>query len=160
VLAKQTDVDEGNVFTGGLLHDLGRVILAVHFPEHFAAVRKYQEDHYYLSQEAEMAVLGIDHCVIGKALAEKWNFPNHICRVIATHHQPEQDYINNLPRLIHVADIVSRGLDRNIKITDPISPVNENVVSKLGLDWMRLGEQLHEMEESYLSLSSLLDATN
>lgn len=159
VLAEQCESVEGDTFTSGLLHDLGQIVLAVHFPEHLAAVLQYQDDHHCLIQEAEVAVLGIDHCVLGEALAKQWNFPSHICRVIATHHQPEHDYKNNLPRLIHVADIISHGLDPSSRNNDCIPPVDEGAVRLLGLEWMQLGGQFQEMEEAYGSLSSLLDAS-
>ncbi|MCF6281658.1 MAG: HDOD domain-containing protein [Candidatus Polarisedimenticolaceae bacterium] len=160
VLAKQSDVDEGNAFTCGLLHDLGRVILAIHFPEHFSTVLNYQNDHHCLLQEAEMTVLGIDHAALGEELAKKWNFPNHICRVIGSHHQPEHAYKNNLPRLIHVADIISHGLELSSKEDNLIPSVDEESVKQLGLEWTHLRGLFKEIEETYHSFTSLLDAPN
>lgn len=158
VLGKQVGTDEGNTFTSGLLHDLGRMVLIIHFPEHFAAVQQYQSDHQCIAQEAEMAVLDIDHCTLGEEVAKKWNFPSHICRVIGSHHQPEHDYQNHLPRLIHVADIISHGLDPSDVKSNLIHPVDEEAVKQLGLDWTQLGGLFEAMEEAYSSLSTLLDS--
>ena len=157
VLAKRSGIDESHAFTSGLLHDLGRVVLAIHFPEHFTAVRDYQRDHHCLTQEAEITVLGIDHCILGEELAKKWNFPSHICRVIGSHHQPEYDHQNRLPCLIHLADIVSHALDPNDKGYNLIPPVDEEVVKWLGLEWSQLGGLFKEMEEAHHSLSTLLE---
>ncbi len=159
VLAKQIGIDEGSAFTCGLLHDLGRVVLAVHFPEHFTATLDYQNNHHCLTQEAEITVLGIDHCTLGEELAKKWNFPNHICRVIGSHHQPEHDHQNSLPCLIHVADIISHGLDPSDRGYNLIPPVDEEVVKQLGLEWSQLGGLFKEMEETHRSLSTLLETS-
>jgi len=159
VLAKQCGIDEGNAFTSGLLHDLGRVVLAIHFPEQFTAVLDYQNEHNCLTQEAELAVLGIDHCILGEELAKKWNFPDHICRVIGSHHQPELDHQNDLPRLIHVADVISHELAPDDKGESLISPVDEDVVKQLGLEWSQLGGLFKEMEETHSALSTLLETS-
>lgn len=159
VLAKRSGIDEGDAFTSGLLHDLGRVVLAIHFPEHFTAVLDYQNDHHCLTQEAEIKILGIDHCALGAELAKRWNFPNHICRVIGSHHQPEHGHQNRLPCLIHVADIISHGLDPSDRGCNLIPPVDEEVVNQLGLEWSQLGGLFKEMEEAYHSLSTLLEVS-
>jgi len=159
VLAKQCGMDEGSAFTGGLLHDLGRVVLAIHFPAQFTAVLDYQNDRRCLTQEAEMAVLGIDHCILGAELAKRWNFPDHLCRVIGSHHRPEPSHQNNLPRLIHVADVISHDLAPDNKGESLIPPVDEEVVKQLGLEWPQRDDLFMEMEEIHGALSTLLETS-
>jgi len=158
VLAKQIGLDESNSFVGGLLHDLGRVVLATHFPKHFVDVLGYQNEHGCLMCEAEEAVLGIDHSIVGEQLAKKWHFPNPICRVIGSHHWPDREPQSDLVRLIHVADIVCRGLKLGHGGDNSIPPVDEKAVKQLGLQWDKIGTLFKQMEETYQSLSPLLES--
>lgn len=160
VLAKRTGMNEGCAFTGGLLHDLGRVVLAIHFPKRFAAVLRYRDEHGCLMYEAEQAVLGTDHCAAGERLAKKWNFPDAVCKAIGSHHRPGTEPKDGLVRLVHVADIVCRGLGLGDEGSQPIPPVDAGAVERLGLDWNRLGGLLGEMEATYRSLSPLLESAD
>jgi len=85
-LALRMKLAEGGAFVAGLIHDIGRIVVAHSFPHYSQAVVRYQEIHACPFTEAEHAVLGIDHARIGGTLAERWHFPPAICNAIATHH--------------------------------------------------------------------------
>jgi putative nucleotidyltransferase with HDIG domain len=98
-------------FVAGLLHDLGRLVLVTRFPEQYAEVLAQRSLRDCGLLEAERAALGIDHAQVGRALAQHWRIPDLICRTIANHHHPmEQDY-GDLPAVVHVANVISHGLD-------------------------------------------------
>lgn len=71
---------------GGLLHDFGRMVLAFYFPGEYEQVRKLTIEDQKCTNEAEQAVFGVDHQRVGKALAEKWGFPEYLRRIITDHH--------------------------------------------------------------------------
>lgn len=108
-VARHMRVGEDNAFTVGLLHDIGRLVLASCFPKHLAAVLAYRDENECLLVDAERAVLGIDHGLIGEVLTMRWHFPSLICSVIAHHHDP--DGAEPLACVVHLADAIMHGLD-------------------------------------------------
>ena len=84
--ARLTNPEE--VFAGGLLHDIGKLIYAFFFPEEFERIVAEVEDHQLPLIEAEEKILGLSHAKIGTELAAKWHLPPPIVEMIQ-HHQPE-----------------------------------------------------------------------
>jgi putative nucleotidyltransferase with HDIG domain len=76
-----------DAFTAGILHDLGRLAIRRAMPEEFRLAGEMAlEDHIPL-HEAELAVTGYSHEVVGQELAERWQFPAPLATAIGTHHQ-------------------------------------------------------------------------
>lgn len=112
VLAQAVDSDYSDeAFISGLLHDQGKLILIRYFPDEFAKILKLVDRQQIAMREAENQVLGLDHSHIGAWLAEKWNFPEHLCLAIRMHHSPLlARQHRQLIWLVHAADIFSRAL--------------------------------------------------
>lgn len=122
-VARHVKVGEDNAFTVGLLHDIGRLVLASCFQDHLAAVLAYQKEHDCLLIDAERAVLGIDHGIIGEVLTQRWNFPPLICGVIGRHHDP--DGAEPLACVIHLADAIAHALDLAGDENELVPPLNQ-----------------------------------
>lgn len=110
-LARRMKLREGSAFVAGLLHDVGGLVLASHFPEHFAAVLRRQTENGAFIFEAEQAILGMDHADIGQLLGERWHFPPTICDAIANHHHPDDAAVSSLAGVVHLADALAHALD-------------------------------------------------
>jgi putative nucleotidyltransferase with HDIG domain len=97
-------------YTGGLLHDIGKVVLdqyvSLAYPFFY---RKIQIGGESLIN-VENNVFGTTHAEIGGLLAERWSLPEQIEEVIKYHHSPEKASLN--PALIHIvylADLILSG---------------------------------------------------
>ena len=130
-------------FTAGLLHDLGRLILDSYFPRDFSAVLGYRRRHDTWIRDAEVAVLGFDHCVLGARVAEQWAFPEDLIEAIRHHHQPESDDVQHeVTRIVHIADILVRGLEFGDPGDDAMPLLSQTAMKRLGLNWQGLREAL------------------
>ena len=104
--AQSSDGDADAIFLAALLHDVGLLVLASHYPEHYqtlcdAAIREGRS-----FDEVEDAVLGIDHGAIGERLAELWLLPPAVGATIRAHHRLDAvgpEYRHNA-LVVHLAD--------------------------------------------------------
>ncbi|OPY84335.1 MAG: hypothetical protein A4E72_02292 [Syntrophus sp. PtaU1.Bin208] len=96
---------------GGLLHDLGKVILLLQFPQDYKRVLEATTEQGMLIYDAEKAHFSETHAAVGLWLAEKWKFPKNLTDVIAYHHKPQ--LAKNAPvdtAIVHLADILTRAM--------------------------------------------------
>ena len=86
-LAKETGhAKPGAAFTAGILHDIGRLVMAQFEPATFGQVlyRALQRQKHIW--EAEDEQFGFHHAALGAELARRWNFPTELTTAIAEHH--------------------------------------------------------------------------
>jgi putative nucleotidyltransferase with HDIG domain len=112
-LARHAGLDQDAAFLGGLLHDIGRLVLAISFPEQYARVAAECERDNISLGAAELRVLGVDHERAGELLAETWKFPPAIRRAIGGHHAPAAADLADIPGVVHVANGLVHALDPN-----------------------------------------------
>lgn len=90
-----------DLFTGGLLHDMGKVALYTLEPESMVGIVALAQEKQMSYFEAETQMGLPNHCVIGNALAQRWNLPVHIRSVIRYHHTKEHTHRVGLTTEIH-----------------------------------------------------------
>jgi len=106
-------VDSEEAFLCGLLHDMGKVALDTCLPMSFAKVVQLSQNTVGNISEIELKVLGIDHSIAGKRIAENWGLPKSIIETVWLHHQnplalPEIIENKSIVQAIHLADLIVR----------------------------------------------------
>jgi len=101
--------DPEQAYLAGLLHDLGLIVELTTFPKEFEVVTRVAIEKRCPIHEAEPAILGVDHCVIGEMLAERWHLPPELKEVIRHHHDVERATVAPvLVSIVNLADILCR----------------------------------------------------
>jgi HD-like signal output (HDOD) protein len=92
LLAQRTRVryPEG-AFIAGLLHDLGRLLIAIGAPDEYNEIMVLYAGNERTLSDCEREVLGIDHAEISSLALATWNLPEPIQTAVRYHHQPELD---------------------------------------------------------------------
>ena len=147
VLASQTNPKLAEeAFIGGLLHDIGKVVLSQFAREDFEKVAAYRDENNSLLLTAEKETLGITHQEIGAWLGEKWNLPRELTAAMQYHHRPEVAGIHQeLASMVHVADILVRAMgfgsggDQRIPLLDPSA---WNLLGMDKFEWAKLLEKV------------------
>jgi putative nucleotidyltransferase with HDIG domain len=98
-------------FTSGLLHDLGKLVMVLHFDdlylaEHNCAVSIQDTIH---TEQLELEKFGVSHSELGASLVGIWGLPPQIVHAIAYHHNPEALDSDQpvFPAIVHVANAVA-----------------------------------------------------
>ncbi len=84
---KGQDCNIERAFIAGLLHDIGKYILSVSFPDRFVTVFETVIEEHRPSPEVEREFFGFDHQDVAEFLFEQWKMPEDLCRVVANHHR-------------------------------------------------------------------------
>lgn len=86
-IASETKIySPDDCFIGGLLHDIGKVILAQHFPDVFKRIYKICTSTGECFFEIEKEETPVNHSYIGFHLTKKWRLPMALVDVIRYHH--------------------------------------------------------------------------
>lgn len=105
--------DAETCYTAGLLHDLGKLLIAAYRPEDWAAIRQMARDEKLMDSEAEELLLGLDHGVVGARLLTFWDLPMALTEPINWHHAPYLAGEHERAALVvHVADATLRLRER------------------------------------------------
>jgi HD-like signal output (HDOD) protein len=78
-----------NAYAAGLMHDIGVIVEDQLLHQEFMQMVQTMENKPQALSDGEISVFGYDHCLVGKGLAENWNFPAELMESIAFHHNPE-----------------------------------------------------------------------
>lgn len=96
-----------DLFTAGLVHDIGKVAIYIIDPDLLVDTCKYAAEKGLTIAEAEDALGVPKHEIIGQTLAKKWNLPLSIQVAIQFHHQKDsQRRLGIGPELTRNVDIV------------------------------------------------------
>jgi putative nucleotidyltransferase with HDIG domain len=108
-----------NCFVGGLLHDVGKIILAQYFQEMFEKVWLASKNEYTSFYEAEKNEIPIDRTKIGAYLAKKWQLPQGLIDAIRWHHEYQPKTKNaDFMLIIYLANIIvnTYNVDRDLRM--------------------------------------------
>jgi putative nucleotidyltransferase with HDIG domain len=82
--------DPACAFVCGLLHDLGKLAASHCLPKSYArAVEAVSAGEGNIADH-ERRIIGVDHTVFGRRLAERWRLPQAVREAVWLHHQPPE----------------------------------------------------------------------
>lgn len=80
-----TVADGDAAFLAGILHDCGKLVVALNWPQAFVQV-----ENEAATLDIERSRYGLDHCKAGAYLLGVWGLPDEIVEAVAYHHHPAQ----------------------------------------------------------------------
>lgn len=95
-------------YTAGLMHDLGKVILAANFDSQYHGVHNVARKEQIPLWEVEKDIFGATHGEIGAYLLSLWGLSDGVVRVAAMHHHPSRAEEKTFSALtaVHVANVL------------------------------------------------------
>jgi putative nucleotidyltransferase with HDIG domain len=96
------------LFTAGLLHDCGKMVLNEFVRSAYVEIVRQVNDEQLAFSEVEQRLLGYTHAEVGARLAWEWKLPASVVECIRYHHEPDG---LETPRAevdaVHLADAVA-----------------------------------------------------
>lgn len=117
-------------FTGGLLHDLGKLVLGVFLSQQQSSLLEQLDGNSLSLLETERALLGTDHGEVGLAVCERWKLPAVIGMAARFHHAPDDapgGEANRLCEVVHVAD----GMAHLFGLSNDVGGLNRRLDTKV-----------------------------
>ncbi len=98
-------------FVAGLLHDAGKMVLAVNFPDRFKECLALMHNDKVEPVVAEQQIFSADHADVGGYLLALWGLPVPVVEAIALHHRPAASTEKCFTPLtaVHVGNALSSG---------------------------------------------------
>jgi putative nucleotidyltransferase with HDIG domain len=121
-------------FCAGLLHDIGKIILANGLPEKYAAVLHESRATGAPLFEVERKHFSATHAEVGAYLLALWGLPITLVEAVACHHHPRHCGLPELclAGVVHIADALQHSQAIHPEIT--ASPVDAGYLKQVGLE--------------------------
>lgn len=110
-------------FIAGMLHDVGRLILAMHDGmDYQKIIQKAIQEQAFL-QDVEIDMLNATHAEVGAYLLALWGFPDDVVEAIVFHHHPlKANHLTVLPMTaVHIANVLDHEMEAAHAISKPAS---------------------------------------
>ncbi len=106
--ADRTTTDEA--FIAGLLHDLGKLVLAANLPSQLEEIIRQARQKKITFSEQEYQMFSASHAEIGGYLLGKWGLSSGVVEAVAFHHRPMLARRQNFSALtaVHAANTIAK----------------------------------------------------
>jgi putative nucleotidyltransferase with HDIG domain len=146
LIARDQHIAADIAFMGGLIHDIGKLIMLETFagdyaPEHWMIAFSNEEKLH-----EELQTFSFTHDMLGGQLLRKWFFPENLIAAVAYHHRPgEAVKEKGFAHIIQLADILSfYCCNPNALGDDNILTAVHNVFPDLQSRWNVFGLSLKD----------------
>jgi len=155
-LAKLPIMEEA--FLAGMIHDVGILVTLQTWPEQLRAVCEQSKLGVRTFVELEREIIGVDHQVLGKALAEKWQFPMP-CQLVAGHHHDPLSLADSsrlLVSVVHIADTLCAQAGYGFGLTARTQVITGDHCAVIGLSMDALDTLRNRLADTVKNAAAFL----
>jgi putative nucleotidyltransferase with HDIG domain len=143
-------------FVGGLLHDLGRLLIALGLPDEFARLMKLQEQSSRSWTECELELLGFTHAELSAEALEKWKFPQEVQVAVRDHHRPpafQPGGVIPLSAILNAADRYVNATGESIIVSKLLSD-DAGAIAGLGIPDEKIAPILADFKAEHAAMAA------
>jgi putative nucleotidyltransferase with HDIG domain len=152
-----------DLFTAGLIHDIGKLVLLIVEPSLLRESVEFAKVNACSIFDAEEKTLNIRHTQVGSSLAERWRLPMLLQNCILHHHTTDirkrsslSPEMNQAVDIVCLANLISHSLrfgsSGHQKVYDP----PKDLLDRLGLDESDLVAVIQSIQAKLLTAESFL----
>jgi HD-like signal output (HDOD) protein len=136
----------GIAVVAGMLHDVGKLVLATRAPEHFRRALKGAETEGRPLHAVETELMGVSHAEVGAYLLGIWGLPSPVVEAVAHHHHPArvpQDSLDAVG-IVYISNILAHQVADRAPLPESSSQLE---VDPDYLDRIGVSEQFPSWQE-------------
>ncbi len=139
-------------FIAGMLHDLGKLVMAINFPERYQRVIDTVRGPDVYIHTVEREIFGASHAEVGAYLLQTWSLPETVVQGVRLHHALEGI---ETPEHVAIPTHVANRLEHELRVVNSdytFSPLDQSSLERLDLlkhldDWKLMSENQQEKGE-------------
>jgi HD-like signal output (HDOD) protein len=123
------------VFTGGIIHNVGKVVIATYVQQTFKQILDMVQEQNIPFHIAEKEIMGYNHQEVGEKILEKWNFPPVLRSIVRFYQEPENAPAEHRMEvsIVHVANAICLMGGIGIGSDGLFHEMKESAINKTGL---------------------------
>ncbi len=135
LLKKRKDIADV-VFTGGIIHNIGKIVLALFVQSTHKDILQTVIENSVTFNQAEKDVMGYSHVEVGEKVVENWNFPTVLKSIVRYYQEPESAPEEHAFEVatVHVANMLSIMAGVGVGVDGLHYEISEAAVKTLGLN--------------------------
>ena len=139
------------VFTGGIIHNVGKVVIALYVQQAFKKILERVQAQSIPFHQAEKDIMGYNHQEVGEKILEKWNFPPVLRSIVRFYQEPENAPAEHRLEvsIVHVANAICLMGGIGIGNDGLYHEIKDDAIKKAGLT-------PDELEELYSRVPEIL----
>jgi putative nucleotidyltransferase with HDIG domain len=152
--------DPEQAFTGGLLRDIGKIVLGDFVGANYTEIEALTMKEKIDFLEAEERIIGFNHSIVGTRVAEKWNLPPVLINVIRHHHKPVKLPPTIAPveakmiSIVHLADSLTRMIGQGAGNDGLMYCLDTTALGSVGIDTQ--GDYLERLLSELIDLNPVI----
>jgi len=146
------------VFTGGLIHNIGKIVLALFVQSTFKDLINIVQERGITFNQAEKEIMGFCHQEVGEKILAKWNFPEVLQAIVRYYHEP-----GNAPSqyrvetsIVHVASNLSLMASVGVGSDGLYHEMSEQAIKDAGLSGPDLEELYSAVPETLKKVTEII----
>lgn len=160
LIAQKTKLNiQDQVFSTGILHDIGIIMIDQYLHDHFEKIMELHEENPNLGL-LEANILGFTHTQLGAEVATTWKLPEEFLTVIENHHSPIKAKEKHRPfvSIMHIADVIINGQQMGFVAEKSIDAAQFNfALTQLNFSRKDIGIIVAELPEEFKKAKDLIE---
>lgn len=143
-VAENSAADIDGSFTTGLIHNLGRVLIALAKPDEYYVIEEYVAGGR-CREKVEYELFGFSSTDISVELARRWHFPETLIEAIALHRAPlVEAELNAEAASVYMASLINDAVKNGSSPEELVEDIPGELLERLSFEAKCLAEQLQE----------------
>jgi putative nucleotidyltransferase with HDIG domain len=150
IATSQRESNLERFFVAGILHDVGRLIMFIRFPEICKEMLDECRENKRLMYLVERERFLFDHAEVGGTLLRKWKIPPGVAEPAEFHHRCHR--AEQYPRetaLLHLADVIAHALELGSSGCIFIPKLDDKAWSSLNLSPFALAPLIKQIDKTF-----------